>query len=135
MESIVIDRKQIIEEVKKDIRARNLVDDAKDFEKIDNIGYTYKFNRKMFYECIQSMDANKTDLWYFDLEGNKAKVFVQKIVRKLNAFMLTRAFNNQNGFNAQNVAALQEVAGYINECEERIAALEKEIEELKKGGK
>ena len=127
----MIDSKKILSEVQKDIEEKHFVDDAKDFEKIDDIGFAYTFNRKMFYERIQAMDSSKEDHWFFELEGNKVKVFVQKVVRKLNAFMLTRAFNNQNSFNAQSVAAFQEIAGYINECEDRIQELEKEIEILK----
>ncbi len=129
----MIDSKKILLEIEKEIEKRNLVDDTKDFENVDNIGYTYTFNRKMFYERVQCLDSSKIDQWYFELEGNKVKVFVQKVVRKLNAFMLTRAFNNQNNYNSQNVAALQEIAGYINECEERISNLEKEVERLKMG--
>ena len=131
MEAILLDISKILDEVRNDIKVRGFVDDACPFADVENSGRKLEFHRHMFYERIYAMDASKTDMWYFDLEGNLLKVFLQKVVRKMNAFMLTKAFNNQNSFNAQSVAAMYEVAGYINQCEERIAELEKELKEMK----
>ena len=128
-------REKIITYAQKDISDRHLVDDAVAFDEIAKKGYELKFNREMFYERVFAMDLGKTSHWYYDLTGGKPQIFVKKIIRKLVAFMLTPAFNTQNSFNAQTVAAMQEIAGYINQCEERIEKLEQEIEELRKNSR
>lgn len=122
---------QVIDCALKEIEENQIFDDALDFDSVEKKSYMYEFHRKMFYERVFAMDiANQLD-WNYDIKKTNRRVFFKRVIRKINNIMLAPAFKKQNNFNGQTVASLQEVAGYINQCEKRIEMLESEIEKLK----
>lgn len=63
---------------------------------------------------------------YQMLTGNKVKVFVKKVIRKLIAFVILPIVRQQNTMNYYSYIA----ASYVKKQEEEIEALRKRVEEL-----
>ena len=145
-----IDVEKIMDEIRADIERRELDDTLVPFDEIpfsneimnvlpDSHAYSRKELRR---NLLYAADHYKVPLDRVIEAGNAGAMTVKKAVRKFTRFYIKPVVEDQNSVNAALVNALRQERNYIQsqeqavrELKERLAALEAEIEKLKKAGR
>lgn len=130
-----INIESIMQEIKADIRAKGYTNDLLSFDDVVvDTGSTHvvKFDKVKFNEELFTINHEWEVQAYRPLQGNKITVFFKKVIRKLVYFFVEPIVLAQDGFNAALVRMMNEMNCYIDEQEQEIEGLKKQIEQLQK---
>lgn len=122
-----INVEEIMAEIRADIKARGLVDDAPDFDSVIMSDVDFEYDKHVMIAQIDGMHRDYNVQWYKEIVGNKLKIFVKKVIRKMISFVIGPMNAEQVQFNFDTMNAVTQMASYIIECEEKIDELEKRI--------
>lgn len=92
------------------------------------------YNRRALRTKYEYISTHYNNPVFFELKGNPAKVFLQKVIRRVFLFIIYPAFYFQNVFNEGVTDCIRQIKNYIEENEEvkhapvKIARLEKQIQ-------
>lgn len=111
MENINIE--QIMEEIRAEIRNRNLSDNALDFEVIKDLPIKEEYDAGKLILAIkranETAHINPNEIFY----GNKIKVFLKRAIRKCTRFYVQPLTDKQNDFNSYVAQSLNELMRYV----------------------
>lgn len=145
MDTISVEK--IMEEIREDIKNKGYTNEMLSFRDIETYDVMFdEFTQSEYESALHNMGVYAYVPWYRDLSQSKVKRIVQKVIRKISAFLIAPISEQQSDFNFEVTRAFQQIAGYIEQnenqieinkktielLEERIEKLETEIEILRK---
>lgn len=130
MESINIEK--IMEEIRQEIKEKGYTNDLLSFQDIVD-EQTENRTMEEYYDILNNI-WNVKAYRLLSSEGcfGKLKTFIKKVIRKSIKFYIEPIVNDQNEFNANNVRLLNMIHSYMELTDQKIAMLEKELDEVKK---
>lgn len=129
METINVEK--IMQEIREDIKNKGYTDDMLSFCDIQiQETMAEEYNQSEYRSALHNMGVYSYVPWYRDLSKSKIKRVVQKVVRKVSAFLIAPISEQQSDFNYEATKAFGQIAGYIEQSENQMEANKKMIELL-----
>ena len=133
-----VDVEKIMEEIRKNIKERGYTEEMLSFSEAASDAEIQNgipvddaiYNETEMNQYIQAARASHNIPYYELMAGNKAKVFVKRVVRKLMAFQMQPLRDRQNQFNYNIIQSVRAMAVHMAELEEALVEKEAIIEEL-----
>lgn len=137
MEQINIE--QIMKEIRADIKARNLKDNASDFSEITCMleGSDIPFDMDEYIDDIEQLSDGNVVLSYRDVSSSRKLIgpvitLIKKVLRKFMCFYIEPIVDDQNRFNVISTRVLSQTVRRYKDEDDRIKELEKELENCQK---
>lgn len=130
-----INIEEIMQEIRAEIKEKGYKESDLSFQDIaipkeDTVLLT-EYNENELKNCLHSANAYTRVDYYRPIEGNGIKAVGKKLVRKLIKPVVYHLCVSQETFNANTAKTLNQMNLYIQKLEERIAELEKIVDEGK----
>ncbi len=136
-----INVEQIMEQIRADIKERGFKDSDIDFESVTSFDDDVTYSIERYNNVVTAAGLKRYVASYRPLSGNIIGRFIKKIIRRMVAFYIESIVDDQNGFNEciyesiklnrskleQDTYAIKALEKRLEECEERISELEKEL--------
>lgn len=138
MENNNIDIEEIMAQIKREIKEKNLTSDMLSFEDVPykkpvQVSRSGNASLDDADEALSFMNAHYYVQPYKPITGNPLKVFIKKVIRKLTKFYVEPVVFEQNEFNANTVSILNilsNIAQNQEPCEMDVLAEKLETIEL-----
>lgn len=138
MENNNIDIEEIMAQIKREIKEKNLTSDMLSFEDVPykkpvQVSRSGNASLDDADEALSFMNAHYYVQPYKPITGNPLKVFIKKVIRKLTKFYVEPVVFEQNEFNASTVSILNilsNIAQNQEPCEMDVLAEKLETIEL-----
>ena len=133
--NIPIDVQKIVKEIQEEIKEKGLTDDLPKFQSLAPGSSMTVFDKDFFTESLYKMNSGYKIAAYRHLNGTKIMILIKRVLRKLMKFYIEPITYDVSNFNTYTVQTMNQVGAYINtqkDYEERIIALESEVEKLTK---
>lgn len=133
-----VDVEKIMEEIRQNIKDRGYSEDMLSFsEATSDVEITHgvsaddlSYDETEMNQFIQAARGVHNIPYYEPMQGNKLKVFVKRVIRKLMAFQMQSIRERQNQFNYNVIQSIRELALHTAELEDAICEKEELVEEL-----
>ena len=133
-----VDVEKIMEEIRQNIKERGYSEDMLSFsEAASDVEITngvttddMVYDETEMNQFILAARGLHNIPYYEPMQGNKLKVFVKRVLRKLMAFQMQPIRERQNQFNYNMVQSIREIALHTAELEDAICEKEALVEEL-----
>ncbi|MBP3746590.1 MAG: hypothetical protein J6I47_03885 [Ruminococcus sp.] len=136
-----INVEEIMSQIKREIKEKNLTADMLSFEDVPYEKPTDMSSGSSLEDCDSALTYMNTHYYiqpYKELQGNPLKVFFKKAIRKLTKFYVEPVVFEQNDFNANTTKALNSLRSAVNngsessDMNDRLQVLELAQKELTK---
>jgi hypothetical protein len=136
-----INIEEIMSQIKREIKEKNLTADMLSFEDVPYEKPTDMSSGSSLEDCDSALTYMNTHYYiqpYKELQGNPLKVFFKKVIRKLIKFYVEPVVFDQNDFNANTTKALNSLRSAVNtgsessDMNDRLQVLELAQKELTK---
>ncbi len=136
-----INVEEIMSQIKREIKEKNLTADMLSFEDVPYEKPTDMSSGSSLEDCDSALTYMNTHYYiqpYKELQGNPLKVFFKKVIRKLTKFYVEPVVFEQNDFNANTTKALNSLRSAVNngsessDMNDRLQVLELAQKELTK---
>lgn len=136
-----INIEEIMSQIKREIKEKNLTADMLSFEDVPYERPTDMSSGSSLEDCDSALTYMNTHYYiqpYKELQGNPLKVFFKKVIRKLTKFYVEPVVFEQNDFNANTTKALNSLRSAVNtgsessDMNDRLQVLELAQKELTK---
>lgn len=135
---ISVDVEQIMGEIRRRIAERGDTDKILSFDEAiadREIGEDYSFDTVPYSEAethkyIQLASGEHNIPYYEPIEGNKIKVFIKRLIRKMMAFQMLTIRNRQNQYNYYTIQSIRYLEAQVIHLKDVLIEKEGEIEQL-----
>lgn len=135
-----VDVEAIMKEIQERVKERGYSEEMLSFNEmvvgaeIENgvFGEAIEYNEYAMAEAIKLASATHNIPYYEPMIGNKLKVFIKRIIRKLMAFQMLPIRDRQNQFDYQILQSVRILDAHVNELEDVLLKKEFIIEELER---
>lgn len=131
-----IDVQKIMEQIREEIKEKGYKESDLSFYDIEikdrESVLTNTFNKNEYTNCLNQANSFVNPGFYSTNIGSGIKGFIKKIIRKIISPIMMPVCERQEMYNSASVRTLNQINLYINDLEDRIVELEKEIDSLKK---
>lgn len=133
-----VDVEKIMEEIRQNIKERGYTEEMLSFSEAASDAEIQNgipaddviYNEAELNQYLQISRASHNIPYYEPMVGNKVKVFVKRVLRKLMAFQMQPIRERQNQFNYNIIQSVREMAVHMAELEDALVEKEAIIEEL-----
>jgi len=132
-----IDVEKIMKEIRLEIQEKGLNESMLSFQDVDGGEMPNGFQTAEKYDpgelerLVQQANLRSNVPWYHRMEGNACANFIKKVIRKLIRFMIIPVVGEQNAFNESAAQCLNQLLANVKEQDQKIMALEKELQALR----
>jgi len=132
-----IDVEEIMKEIRLEIQEKGLNESMLSFQDVDGgeilkgLRNGEKYDPGEFERLVQQVNLRSNVPWYHRVEGNALANFIKKVIRKLIRFMIIPVVEEQNAFNGSAAQCLNQLLAYVKEQDQKITALERELQALR----
>jgi len=132
-----IDVEEIMKEIRLEIQEKGLNESMLSFQDVDGgeilkgLQNGEKYDPGELERLVQQVNLRSNVPWYHRVEGNAFANFIKKVIRKLIRFMIIPVVEEQNAFNGSAAQCLNQLLAYVKEQDQKITALERELQALR----
>lgn len=133
-----INIEQIMAEIREKIRTEGKYDDIPSFDDIPihtasgGMDMEEYMNREQLNESLAYLKANHHVAYYWEFSGNKVKVLIKRIVRKLAKCLLLPIVDQQNGININATSCINNIRCGLRDVDNEQKRLAEEVKRLRK---
>jgi len=132
-----IDVEEIMKGIRLEIQVKGLNESMLSFQDVDGgeilkgLQNGEKYDPGELERLVQQVNLRSNVPWYHRAEGNALANFIKKVIRKLIRFMIIPVVEEQNAFNGSAAQCLNQLLAYVKEQDQKITALERELQALR----